>query len=80
MTGDDTLLELFREGREKGEQGSESQSWRRRKIKESMFLITRVSVLTAHTGLEIVRRLTLTWQVEMSTCVKHGLETSEISF
>ena len=37
-TGDDTLLDLVREGREKGEQGSESSSRRRRKIKESMFV------------------------------------------
>jgi len=27
-TGDDTLLDLVREGREKGEPGTESPSWR----------------------------------------------------
>jgi hypothetical protein len=38
-TGDDTLLDLVREGREKGErQGSEIPRWRRWKIKESMFV------------------------------------------
>jgi hypothetical protein len=37
-TGGDTLLGLVREGREKGEQGSESPSRRRWKIKESMFV------------------------------------------
>jgi hypothetical protein len=35
LTGDDTLLDLFHEGREKGEEGSENPSRRRRKIKES---------------------------------------------
>jgi hypothetical protein len=37
-TGDDTLLDLIREGREKGEQRSESLSRRRWDIKESMFV------------------------------------------
>ena len=37
-TGDDTLLDLVREGREKGEQGSENPRQRRWKIKESMFV------------------------------------------
>ena len=35
-TGDDNLLDLVREGREKSEQGSESTSQRPWKIKESM--------------------------------------------
>jgi len=46
VTGDDSILGLVREGREKGEQGSASPSRRRSKIKES---ITRVSALTART-------------------------------
>lgn len=37
-TGDDTLLDLVREGREKGGQGSEGPSQRRWKIKESVFV------------------------------------------
>jgi hypothetical protein len=38
VTGDDALLSLVREGREKSEQGSESLGRRRRNIKESMFV------------------------------------------
>jgi hypothetical protein len=37
-TGDDARLDLVREGRKKVEQGSESPSRRRWKIKESMLL------------------------------------------
>jgi hypothetical protein len=37
-TGADTLLGIDRKGRQKGEQGSESPSRRRWKIKESMFV------------------------------------------
>jgi hypothetical protein len=48
-TGDDTLLDLVREGREKGEQGSENLSRGRWKIKESMS-INYECVCVAHTA------------------------------
>jgi hypothetical protein len=53
-TGDDTLLDLVHEGREKGEQGSESPSRKWRKINESMFPKLRAAVLTGHTALDIL--------------------------
>jgi hypothetical protein len=48
-TGNGTLLDLIREGREKGEQGSESPSRERWKIKQSTF-INYECVCVAHTA------------------------------
>ena len=76
-TGDDTLLDLVREGREKNEEGSENPTWGRWKIKGSILLITRASVLTSHTALEILCGLSL--QVDTSTYIKHSLGNRKLS-
>jgi hypothetical protein len=52
VTGDGTLIELFHKGREKGEEGSESQESETMEDKGIDFKITRVSALTAYTALE----------------------------
>jgi hypothetical protein len=52
-TGDGTVIDLVREGREKGEQGiwkSESEMMENKGINVRTL---RVSVLTAHTALEV---------------------------
>ena len=52
VTGDDAPLNLVRGRREKSEEGSESLSRKRWKIKESMSVNYRVSVLAGYTALK----------------------------
>jgi hypothetical protein len=72
-TGDDTLLDLVREEREEGEQGSENPSRRRWKRKESMF-VNYESVCVDH-SYSAKNPVKVDMTGEKLTCIDYGLDS-----